>query len=483
MVPAQTEALYGLSVGQMERREVLHHYLGQHLDAEVRPSVNSTPTVFTLRLDQHHWFFANGVRVHNKGFGGRGGRTGSVGKTGTGTGKGRPAGYGRNSHTNTRTRAHFATTHLFAAYIIMNVGSRRRYGTFKEMPGSKCIMKPENETAIVCEKTIIAHAIPGTLFDNVTKPSLNASENSCHGITCCYDCISCDSKECISSIKQCDEFLAQSFDNCTAPPARQVNDTWGPWGALVVPLVLFSAMACFMGKRWICGDDSDDDEIETWQSRRHKRELAKKPAPEVKSMSKVGRDRCTRRKQMQGSNPHRFGRLELGGAYSEEGDTKPTQYVLVVAEDGTVTGTAWDDDGEACVQGKLCWAEDCKQRSGVIMWCESRFGVDTEVEGRMMLDTDGSISIVAEYISSCNKTTGWVKLHSIHAGPTEESGACSSSSNSRAQVVMGRPMDDVAIGMPVVLGRPADEELASGAGGMSGSKPKDTTKETAKLLG
>eukprot|EP00419_Tripos_fusus_P029583 CAMPEP_0172697714 /NCGR_PEP_ID=MMETSP1074-20121228/28952_1 /TAXON_ID=2916 /ORGANISM="Ceratium fusus, Strain PA161109" /LENGTH=507 /DNA_ID=CAMNT_0013518651 /DNA_START=41 /DNA_END=1561 /DNA_ORIENTATION=+ len=67
MAPNQTSQRYGLAVGQMRHPETLHHHLGHNVDAEVRPWTGEVPHVMTLQLDKHHWFFAQGVRVHNKG--------------------------------------------------------------------------------------------------------------------------------------------------------------------------------------------------------------------------------------------------------------------------------------------------------------------------------------------------------------------------------------------------------------------------------
>jgi hypothetical protein len=50
-----------------EARELLRGARGETIQAESRPSAEVVSSVFTLKLDTHHWFFANGVLVHNKG--------------------------------------------------------------------------------------------------------------------------------------------------------------------------------------------------------------------------------------------------------------------------------------------------------------------------------------------------------------------------------------------------------------------------------
>lgn len=236
MEPARTQALYGLNsdVGQMGRWEVLHDYMGNFVEAEVLMSSNDTPEVMTLRLDQHHWFFANGVRVHNKGHGHAHGHA-------------HGEGHGRSVHRSVvRTRASFISVNAFAMFIVLNSGSRRRYGTYLQDPASKCLMKPANETESACANTMLKNSAPSdSLLQNSTASSVNASKSNHTGFTCCYDCISCDSKECVNSIPQCSAFLAEAFEECTqddesSDGEHSRGDTW-----FTIVIVLFFFCMCY----------------------------------------------------------------------------------------------------------------------------------------------------------------------------------------------------------------------------------------------
>ena len=153
--------------------------------------------VFTLALEHHHWFFVHGVRVHNKGGGGRGGRGG-----------GRVGGTSRSY-----TSASHSTPRVYVVHSVwLHSGDRRRYGAY---------MKEESECDFasldIIEGKCYAHiALGATDFNNTTQlPAYFDCEN--HSTArCCHACMQCKEETCMDRINGCESFLGDIHTECPA---------------------------------------------------------------------------------------------------------------------------------------------------------------------------------------------------------------------------------------------------------------------------
>jgi len=128
-------------------------------------------------------------------------------------------------------------------------------------------------------------------------------------------------------------------------------------------------------------------------------------------------ERQVLREQLQGHNGPGLGRVHWNGIYSENGETKPTEYLWVADAAGHFAGTSTDDDGAAQVSGTLCLPSGAS--SGQIAWREERPGVLIEAYGRIMtvhgfLGCQPTFTLEANYLSD-NGTGGSVQLRSIEA--------------------------------------------------------------------
>lgn len=102
--------------------------------------------------------------------------------------------------------------------------------------------------------------------------------------------------------------------------------------------------------------------------------------------------------------------LQLWGEFREGLRTEPCEYSWLVTEDGQISGTGQDVDGDATVEGSLVW----EGTAGTVLWRECRPGISVEAEGIVEEDPGerGAFVITAEYWSSDLKTTGTIRVQS-----------------------------------------------------------------------
>jgi len=369
MRPDHTKERYALSAAQMQTRELLHHHLNGTVAAEVRGVWKGLvpDKVITLRLDRHHWFYAQGVRVHNKG-------------SSSGSSGGRSSGgiFGGGGVT-TRSRATMGVA-AYMSFILMSGGSRRRYGTYNQEDGRdgvQCTMKSEAEVEAACMNLI------GGNYTNYT----NYTEDYC------FPCIACESTACVEGITatdgyDCTDFLGEAFSECT-----EEEDGDFTWLLVVVGIIvgMCCCVACFKNSQGI------------------QRQLNSGLGGAASQLERKQASRET----MPAFNGPRLGRLFLSGKYCENRDEKPTSYTLDITPGGTFSGSSTDDDGTAVVQGKIYILNG--ETDGNIAWCETRQNVHIEASG--IIDVAyGRVVVRASYVSSFQGTQGSVEVSDTTSG-------------------------------------------------------------------
>jgi hypothetical protein len=137
--PDATSSKYKLNAVERfdEARELLRGARGEIVQAESRPSSEVLSSVFTLKLDKHHWFYANGVLVHNKGGGD----------------------YGEHE------RAYYLTPGEWAAYVV-----KRRKDAADAGQGEPCKKTPDYNTTGCRWMTAHVPSTTGSIYDD---PYLN----------------------------------------------------------------------------------------------------------------------------------------------------------------------------------------------------------------------------------------------------------------------------------------------------------------------
>jgi len=359
MRPHHTHINYGISAAQMGETEVLSHYLGRSLGVTVQPWAGDVIEVMTLQLDRHHWFYVEGVRVHNKG-GGRGG-----------TGGGGDRGFGGGNGFTIPKRKWLGATALGAAgfAVVYMAHTRRRRGTWLDDTEDGCKVEP---------------SYISTKGNNTQLTALCAQH--LESMQSCNRCNECASSSCLSGIAGCEKFLADVYSECSQEE-EEINDLNVTSMIFVALFMLgFAVVACYFCQQGLFAGFMAG-------SRLQKRRL--------------------RREGLLGVNGKGLRDLALEGTYSERGETKPTRYNLSVSADGSFQGTSTDDDGVANVMGKLSWPSHESQ--GTIMWNEGRIGVNMEAEGSIA-ESGGSLGITAQYLSSFRGVTGSVNLRGLAHG-------------------------------------------------------------------
>jgi len=94
--------------------------------------------------------------------------------------------------------------------------------------------------------------------------------------------------------------------------------------------------------------------------------------------------------------------LELGGTYTENGQTQQCRYVWHMGDNG-FHGDGHDDDGRATVEGKI--------HTRQVAWLESGSGRSMEVFGELW-ESNGQVRITASYLSSYQNTRGTISVQS-----------------------------------------------------------------------
>lgn len=390
--PSMTSAQYGLDVGMMDSPEVLQHYNGSRLEATLRDYEGNVSEVMTLRLDKFHWFYASGVRVHNKGggFGGFGASRRRIGSS--------PRRRQMKIWAPPTSKANFSSPELYAFWLVANTATRRRYGTYHPDPSDGCNLLPENEIKEACRREIARRAPaadPKPSWPQATlEPSLTVWDKATceHTSLCCMDCIACTNQSCVEQIYNCAQFLADIHVNCSKP--MMVDIPPGPVTEFFMKLSSFLGIAIVGGGALVLA----------WQSFVSPRLMARK-------LRLLTQDRQT----IGGSWPFQVAQLQLNGSYTENGETKPCHYMLYFTASGQLRGTGHDDDGTAQVLGVVGdWNEGLQESTAKVRWEENRPGATMEVTGSMFV-TGGpfdpsSFRIAARYVSSYDGTHGTLEV-------------------------------------------------------------------------
>jgi hypothetical protein len=369
----------------MQTQELLHHHLNGTVSADVVGDWEGQmpDRVITLRLDQHHWFYANGVRVHNKG----GSSGGSWGSSGGSTGSGGGA---------TRYNKAQLGASAFAGYTLLHSGSRRRYGTYQE-EGGDCEMNPESTIRYACS---------------------SRSPPSAIGTEYCDDCIACETDSCISAMEtrspsfDCEEFLGEVYRECT-------EDDSPPVGLIIFLVVL--GLAIF-GGAWAAAyyktksNNSDDG---------------------TAAMSAATESR----NNMTSCNGPQLQVLQLRGTYGADGETKPTSYTINFNPDGTFSGSTTDDDGIANINGKVAWQYGAQ--GGAIAWLETMPGARIEASG--FIESSGAAYLLKGHYVADGGESGTLDVRSdTPAGEQMASGTpVGAPVANPTPVVMGQVVDVV----------------------------------------
>lgn len=379
MDPGNTSSRYGIPVSQMLNQEFLLHYEGHHVTAKVQDWQGTVPLVMTLHLDQYHWFFAQGVLVHNKG------GYSSVGSSGANYGG---SGYRGGGGSSLLTLAAFATAGAYVGYVIAHSGSRRRYGTYEQAQDASCTLTDTVSINSACSEDI-AYGTPPPGF----QPQATVSAQDCASVPisslnagCCYQCISCETQSCVDRISGCESFLTDITPGCSqnGSTSTSASSNSGLSGGAIAGIVIGVLVACCC----LC--------FCCW--------LAFKAAAAYSKAAQRRRQMEMARLSMKGSRGRLPEYFHMVGTYTELGETKPCQYELHISDAGIISGTGGDDDGQAIVQGVVNGAEIC--------WRETRPSVEMEVKGTVKYEEAG-FQVYARYVSSYEDTEGFLNLNYV----------------------------------------------------------------------
>lgn len=251
MAPSITREDYGLNVSQMQVDEKLRHYSGDSVHVGVRPWQGNVSHVITLRLENYHWFYANGVLVHNKG-GAKGGRSSGAGSAGRAV-----------TRTVTHTRASMGRG-VFVGFLFLRMSSRRRYGRY-DQENEECVLHDSATVARVCRETVYSitncncelaqggasvckrqlevaaeePALRSVTGGNITDGSTcSTSETVCQD--CCHKCFECETEACAEARPGCEDFLEEAYKECSETVSASYARCLGLPFLLVSYWIIFS---------------------------------------------------------------------------------------------------------------------------------------------------------------------------------------------------------------------------------------------------
>lgn len=280
----------------------------------------------------------------------------------------------------TRTRAAMGAG-AFMGVVWLHGGSRRRYGTYRDEPDSKCKMHPEATVTQSCQQLIYGG---GAARDGACQIALAADGTGC--CDCCHKCMECTDATCTANIPGCEDFYSGAFAECTEEEDEGA-------GIVIVVIVFFvlsvvgcAVAFCVMKHRGGGGGFGSSAELnERAQAR----------------MAMPVNNNC--KGQMS---------LMLHGTYTENGETKPTSYNLTIAPSGQVSGNAQDDDGSAQVSGTVVWQQG--QPFGQIAWQEAgKIAVEAAGTLQEVVSPNGMFyAIEAQYVSNYQNTHGQTRVQS-----------------------------------------------------------------------
>mmetsp|Transcript_184 Transcript_184/g.530 ORF Transcript_184/g.530 Transcript_184/m.530 type:complete len:253 (+) Transcript_184:190-948(+) len=167
----------------------------------------------------------------------------------------------------------------------------------------------------------------------------------------CSRCDDCATQSCVSGIPGCSAFLARLYSSC-----RQWEEGSGSYVDTLMTFAFFAGAIVFLSvaARACAG-------------------TAGTPAMESRRQARLAMSQS-------GSNGPGILSARWQGTYSENGETKPTQYQWTTNGGfAGFAGTSTDDDGAAQVVGSISWQPG--QESGQIAWSETRPGASLEASG------------------------------------------------------------------------------------------------------
>eukprot|EP00440_Ansanella_granifera_P065120 gb/GFBE01070612.1/.p1 GENE.gb/GFBE01070612.1/~~gb/GFBE01070612.1/.p1 ORF type:complete len:291 (+),score=23.22 gb/GFBE01070612.1/:1-873(+) len=136
------------------------------------------------------------------------------------------------------TGAGITVAGTFAGLAVLRSGSRRRYGTYYQEEGDQCNMAPSYSIEEACS-------------------------NMYSDETLCYECVACETEDCIENITNCGDFLGAVYydccvEDCTTSSGPSVAAIIGSTVAIVVVFCIccFCCIACAQK----ASNDSDDED-------------------------------------------------------------------------------------------------------------------------------------------------------------------------------------------------------------------------------
>lgn len=274
---------------------------------------------------------------------------------------------------------------MFMGVVFLHSGSRRRYGTYRDEPNSKCKMHDEATVTQQCQSIMYTG---GKTRDSQCVSAVDAGTSGAGCCDCCYKCMECTDAACTAKISGCEAFFSGAFKECT----EEEDD--GAGGGMIIVVIIFFVIGgvgccCFMGfmkRRQGGGGFGGSAELNERASAR----LAMPPNSNSKG-------------QMS---------LQLHGTYTENGETKPTSYNLTIAASGQVSGNAQDDDGSSQISGTVVWQQG--QPFGQIAWQEAgQYTVEAAGTLQQVVSPNGMFyAIEATYVSNYQNTHGQTRVQS-----------------------------------------------------------------------
>ncbi|CAJ1381486.1 unnamed protein product [Effrenium voratum] len=249
--------------------------------------------------------------------------------------------------------ATYATPGAFAAVVLVSSGARRRYGRgYNATTPEACTMATQEQIQDAC----------GNLMSQEEQ---------------CWDCVACETEDCVGSIGRCDEFLAEMFPQCEEP-----LDVLG----LAVQYAVFAALAgcviyiCYRGwKQCDCSKGGCDDSFLS-----HRQQRLESPS---------------NRGELPAS-------LALKGwAEAEDEGSVPCTYDLTVDDEGKLSGSRMRANASSFVTG---YVNMFSQVTGDIRWHE-RGDTEMEVSGIIHINDQG-VSVAATWVRE-DQVGGELQLH------------------------------------------------------------------------
>eukprot|EP00930_Biecheleria_cincta_P064646 TRINITY_DN5026_c0_g2_i1.p1 TRINITY_DN5026_c0_g2~~TRINITY_DN5026_c0_g2_i1.p1 ORF type:complete len:1095 (-),score=133.32 TRINITY_DN5026_c0_g2_i1:56-2860(-) len=374
-------------------------------------------TVSTLSLENHHWFYVHGVRVHNKG-GGRGG--GSVGGT-----------------SRSVSRSSFSRPRLYVVGAVwLYSGSRRRYGSYAQDEGS-C----EYEADSVIEQKCYQHIAQGASdWQSTREFQMTTDCNFQTTARCCHNCMACEDEDCMDEIPGCESFLGDIHTKCTEHVGG--IDVWAFVVLIIVGLCFCGCCVVFILQAF--GNRSGDS----------------------RATGEILQEFQNKMDSFAGNHAGLPERLVLRGHYNEtrgnveeeeDREAGSCSYTVCLSEEnstwgfsqsgykpGCLTGTGVDQWGGVSIEGKL------NVQTGDIVWKEITGDGATSVMWGYCAMESGKLEINLSYKSDYLGTEGTMTLSAeIQAVESAERASLWSEGDARSPEVHNPIVLGTVVGAPV----------------------------------